>query len=48
MDVLTEQRDREAQAHIALVQLAPRVQYFAALGPDSLAPLFKLNDKYRY
>ena len=37
----TEQRDREAQAHIALVPLAPRVQYFAALGPDSLASIIQ-------
>jgi hypothetical protein len=37
----TEQRDTEAQAQIALIQLAPRVQYFAALGPDSLSPIIQ-------
>ena len=33
-----EQTDREAQAHTAIVFLAPIEIYFAAFGPDSLAP----------
>ena len=33
----TEQTDREAQAHMAIVFLAPTEIYFAALGPDSLS-----------
>jgi len=44
----TGQTDREAHAYSALVPLAPREQYFAAMGPDSPAPLSKLNDKYKY
>jgi len=32
----TEETDREAQAQIAIVFLAPREIYFAALGSDSL------------
>jgi len=42
---LTEERDREAQAHSAIVFLAPLEKYFAALGPDSLAPLSELHCK---
>jgi len=34
----TEEIDREAQAHTAIVFLAPIEIYLAALGPDSLAP----------
>jgi len=41
----TEDTDREAQAHTAIVFLAPLEKYFAALGPDSLAPLSKLHCK---
>ena len=41
----TEETDREAQAHTAIVFLAPLEKYFAALGPDSLAPLSKLHCK---
>ena len=33
----TEQLDREAQAHMAIVFLAPTEIYFAALDPDSLS-----------
>ena len=39
----TEQTDREAQAHTAIVFLAPIGKYFAALGAESLAPLSNLN-----
>ena len=42
---VTEETDREAQAHAAIVFLAPLEKYFAALGLDSLAPLSKLNCK---
>ena len=37
----TEETDREAQAHMAIVFLAPLEKYFAALGQDSVAPLSK-------
>jgi len=43
----TEETDREAQAHTAIVFLAPKGKYFAALGADSLAPLSKLNCKVK-
>jgi len=33
----TEETDREAQAHMAIVFLAPTEKYFAALGPHSLS-----------
>jgi len=42
---ITEQTDREAQAHTAIVFLAPLEKYFAALGPDSLPPLSKQHCK---
>jgi len=35
--VSTEQTVREAQTHMAIVFLAPKEKYFAALGPDSLS-----------
>jgi len=38
---LTEETDREAQAHTAIVFLAPVEKYFAALDLDSLAPTLK-------
>jgi len=41
----TEETDREAHAHTAIVFLAPLEKYLAALGPDSLAPLSKLHCK---
>ena len=44
----TGETDREAQAHTAIVFLAPLEKYFAALGPNSLAPLSKLKDKDKY
>jgi len=34
---ITEEIDREAQAHMAIVFLAPTEKYVAALGPDSLS-----------
>jgi len=34
----TEETDREAQAHTAIVFLAPIENYYTALGLDSLAP----------
>ena len=46
--VATEETEREAQAHTAIVFLAPVGKYFAALGQDSLAPLSKLNCLFNY
>jgi len=46
--ITTEEKDREAQAHTAILFLAPLEKYSAALGPDSLAPLSKLHCKYHY
>ena len=34
------EREREAYAHLAAVQLAPRVKYYASLGQDSLVQSF--------
>ena len=42
------QSDREAHAYSAVVKLAQEEKYFAALGPDSLAPLSKLYDRFDY